>query len=488
MQNILKKFLEILLKLFILVFVWVVLNAILNYDSINYMYNPLLIIIYVCIYMYVIKFIYNKLLSKLEKIKFLPILLIIIFAIICFFTAYKLRLNPTWDMGHVFNMALNYIQTGDVGETYLYSCPNNTLLTCIYIILFKFASFIPNVDYIVCVTIFNSVVVISTVILIYLMSRKLFDNRKALLVLMISILTTPFYLHAAIYYSDAISALCACIIFYLYLIIQEKENLKKKIIYEVLLGIFLFIGVQIKIVASFIVIAIFCYNIFNLKIKELFKDFCIVIPVFIILTILFSIFTNKFILSNKDAVNRYKMPMEHYIMIGLKGKGGYNSEYRKYTMSFATYDEKRKANIDEIKRQLEEYNSNTFVKHLTLKLKYAWTDGTYFAPGKLSREPVDNDNFIYKIIYEKKKSDIYKYFPQTMHIAMLIFILINTYTILKNKNYKSKDVILIIAMFGLMLFLLLWENRSRYIFTLVPLMIVLQIGGIEEFSKKVKNK
>ena len=46
-----------------------------------------------------------------------------------------------------------------------------------------------------------------------------------------------------------------------------------------------------------------------------------------------------------------------------------------------------------------------------------------------------------------------------------------------------------IAIFGLAVFLLLWENRSRYLLTYVPIMIMLEVNGIEKLSKiKLKKR
>ena len=40
-------------------------------------------------------------------------------------------------MGTVFNIAKEYVTTGTTTDTYLYTFPNNIMLTAIYIIIFK---------------------------------------------------------------------------------------------------------------------------------------------------------------------------------------------------------------------------------------------------------------------------------------------------------------------------------------------------------------
>lgn len=486
MKKICDTFTKVILIVFIGIFVWTISNAILDYDIIVYEFNPIILSLIISIYIVSIVFFYKKILPKLENIKNLPIILICIFSLLCLFIAYDLRLNPAWDMGIVYNIADTYVRSGTFDNIYLYEYPHNILLTTIYIVLFKIFSFIPNVNNIILVTFFNSFVVISMVVFTYLVAKKMLGNKKALLFLIIAIFTSPLYLHAAIYYSDAISALFAIMTLYFYLKVQESETLKNKVIYEILLGIALFIGLKIKITASFVIIAVIVCNILNLKIKSLVKDLAITILVFLVLLVIFQVFVSTKVISNKDAIKEYKMPIEHWIMMGLKGNGCYDSEDYAYTKANETYNKRKEADRKEIKRRLDEYDASSFIKHLTEKLKFTWSDGTYFAPVKLSISAIDKGPS-YEFIAGRYQN-LYKYIPQTMHISMLIFIVINGIDILKNKKYSSKDMILLIAMFGITIFLLIWENRSRYILTLVPIMMILQINGIEVLADKIKKE
>lgn len=137
-----------------------------------------------------------------------------------------------------------------------------------------------------------------------------------------------------------------------------------------------------------------------------------------------------------------------------------------------------------IKKEISEYDSSTFVKHITNKLKYAWSDGTYFAPEKLRREPV-KENFMHELVLATGKyNKFYKYIPQIMHFSMLIYTLIYLIYIIKNNNFKTNDVILYILIFGFIVFFMIWENRSRYIITVVPMIMILKQKGIEILSRK----
>ena len=70
-------------------------------------------------------------------------------------------------MGTVFNIAKEYVTTGTTTDTYLYTFPNNIMLTAIYIIIFKVFNIIKINDFITIATVFNSLLVAGTGILLY---------------------------------------------------------------------------------------------------------------------------------------------------------------------------------------------------------------------------------------------------------------------------------------------------------------------------------
>lgn len=472
------------------IILWIVLQGILDFDTIIYNFNPIILTIGIVIYFFLIRLIYNKLLPKIENNKVLPFVLIGIFAIICIILAQVFKVNPSWDMGEVYKIAVNIVETENPDLFYLYKFPNNVGVTGVYTILFGISNAIGITNYVNVATIFNSIIVIACVILMYLIVRKLYGNKKALMILIISIFTTPLYLYAAIYYSDTLSILFMLLTAYIFIKIKEINQNKKllKIFGYIFLTLVIFVGMQIKITTFFIVIAYILYKILNGKIKELGRPLLVFVPTFIIIYIIYSLILNNIILPRKDLSNQAKLPTEQWIVMGLQGVGGYNQAEFDYMNQIPTYEEKQNAAREQIKQILSEYDVNSFIKHLTEKLKYAWTDGTYFAPEKLRREPVNNTILHEFVLANGKYSSYYKYLPQVMHLSMLIFILIGACKTIKEKEYEDTNVIFYILMIGFIAFFLIWENRSRYILTCVPFLMIAQLKGIEIFTKYKSRK
>lgn len=484
-----------IIVLFVIFFSIVILDALFFYTPIIYTFNPIILAIGIIVYFSITYLLYKKVIPKVENNKFLPYILIAIFYLICITVSYLTRLYPKWDMGQIYSFAVNSVQNGiALGKnSYLYSYPHNLMITLIWTGIIKIASYMQLSEYVTVLTIFNSMIATLMVTMMYKITKKLYDNRKAILLLIILIFTSPIYLHASIYYTDLISAFLAVLVFYIYIMVDNEKNYKLAVIKQILLGIVLFIGVKIKMTVLIVYITILIIQLLKGRYKKILKNFSIPIIICIIFSSFFTGIIEPKILYIQNAMQYKKIPIEHWIMMGLKGNGTYSEEDLQYTNSFSTYNEKKIANRKEIVKRMEQYNIGTFLVHLNEKIKYAWTDGTYFSIAKI-RNGVLQENVFYRFIIDDSNS--YKYLPQIMHISMLSFILIYAYYTLKIREMPNEyDMVMILSIIGIFTFLLIWENRSRYIFTMVPFLLILQLRGfyivqssIEKLYHHILNK
>lgn len=468
--------------------IWIVENAILNYDQIIYKFNPIFVILGIGIYLFIIKIINEKLIKKISKIRYIHIIFFIVFFVLSLIIGCLLKLNPSWDMGEVFNIAKSYALNNNMnGSAYLVSYPNNIMITIIYTVVFKINYFLGIKDFITVATIFNACCITATVILTYYIAKIMYNKEKATLALIILLFTTPLYLHVAIYYTDSLSMFFSTLILFMYCLIKKEKNKNKSLFLQIGLGIILIIAWKVKITSVFVAIAIgICLLFNNFKIKKIKNLIVVVITMIVLLVGYNSIIENR--INHRLDKQYYQMPIEHWILLGLTENGGFNQSIYEYTNSFSTYNEKKEADILKIKETIKNYSCNDFIKHLTVKLKYAWTDGTYFAPEKLRRQPVKKTSIHEFVLADGKYNKYYKYFPQSMHIGLLVLMIISCIKNIKEKDYASDKMILVISIFGLMVFLLIWENRSRYILTMLPLYILLGIDGVEYLTKLFYRK
>lgn len=467
----------------IIILCLIIVDSLFLYKPIAYTFHPAILMIAIILYIFLLRYIYRHIIPKIVNSWYIPYILIAIFGILCLTISYLTRLEPKWDMGDVYRFALNHVTNGiALGKNlYLYQYPHNLMITLIYTSIIELTTLFSCQDYISILTVFNSIIAILMAAVMYKIVQELYGKEKAIMLLVLLIFTSPIYLHASLYYTDLISAFFAVCIFYLYIKTDKERISRNSFFYLILLGITLFIGIKIKMTVMIVFIAILIEQFILRNNKKTSLLYSIPTIICIICVLLFSYLIEPQILYIKEG-NTPKIPIEHWIMMGLQGKGGYNEEDLQYTLSFPTYDEKKKADQEKIRQRLKQYDFVTFLLHLNEKIKYTWTDGTYFSINKIRNGVIQENGFNQTII---KDENFYKYFPQTTHIATMILILIYACSIIKTGKFANdKDKTMTLSIIGIFFFLLIWETRSRYIVTMLPFLLILQLNGIDIISNK----
>lgn len=485
MKNIVKNIFNLI---FIICFGYILYNAIFHNGLNLFTWNKTIVIIGVIINIAILLFIY-KIISKKEKINIkiiIPISLVLIFAFQCY-VGYLFRVQPNWDMKELFNGATNYINGGQEYINYLYRYPNNIAIQIIYITLFKVADFIKIVSHYDIAMLFNIIMMDIALLFTFLVSKKMFDDKRALIIFMMVAFMTPTYLFSTIIYTDTISMMFPLLILYLYLLAKETKEIKRKCVLYTAMGITICIGISIKATIIIVPIAILIYEIIKMDKKELFTMISVV-TISIIICFLFEMLFVRIVFSNWDneEYNRERFPLTHWIMMGLGDAGKYNGEDVELTSSFSNINEKREENIKIIKERLDDIINNKKMNHLRRKLMYTWGDGTYYAVNTLDYDAL-NEGLHQELVFKRGKyHEFYQYYTQIQHITMITLMVILSFVSIKKE--LSKEILLRLIVFGLFLFLFIWETRSRYLVNYLPIMQIISFMAIEEIYQLINNK
>lgn len=473
---------EIFKVIFLITVLYLVINAVLNPSQMFYEMKTIKVMMWTSICMLFIYIVYKMSFRiKDKKKKYIIVGLFMTLVVIQIFFAYYLRVGFTWDFGVTMNTSIEFANGNrELPFYYWAKYPNNIgivfLLSSIFrVILFFYSSFS---NYYLCGILINLLVINGAVIIgLYIIYKK-YSLNEMILFMMISLFITPLYSYVTIVYTDTI-AMIFPILALLFLIISEE---KKSGIYIIISGIFLIIGSFIKTNVIIFFIALIIYIIYKYKIKSSLKYITILITLFMGINALYSINIQRYI---PISIEKSGFPATHWIMMGLIGNGGYCGEDDQF--STKTYEEfgkegTKKANIKVIKERIKKYGFKGYIKFLKKKMDITWNDGTYFAPDKLVRQPHNAEAILFKKVVSGD-NEKFVYLSQAGHLVLLIGIFLGSIKSLK----KQCDYItfLQIAMFGNMLFLLIWETRSRYLVYCIPIMIFLAIDG---YIKIIKMK
>ena len=184
----------------------------------------------------------------------------------------------------------------------------------------------------------------------------------------------------------------------------------------------------------------------------------------------------------------------HFIMMGLNPgtNGGFLEDDVTYTYSQPT-DERTQADIEMIRKRLEDYGPAGLLEHLEKKLWSTEGDGTWAwgAEGYFYTEILENKNqgmspFLKSIYYYD--GDRYTYFCS---YSQMVWILLLSGCFLaflfRKEDQGRKGFIIMLSLVGLTLFELIFEARARYLYCYVPLYLLLGSWGLEQCYQSMRR-
>ncbi len=509
-----KKINDVILNIFNIIFgiVFAFVSFYAIYKHINITTIPtflvFIITLIVCLLIFCLfKFINKRTFKRIKLIKGIIFSFIIIIQLIF---GFKCRIISSWDSGKVMDVSTriaNGVYDGDSTEyfsMYRNNIPFVTLLTNIFKFIHLF--FGENSKYMGVAIVINIILIDIGIYLVQKLVQKVYGENKSLFSLIFMAFLTPLYCYTPIIYTDTFTLLFPVLILYVHVLsLEENISLKRKILYSVLIGIITFFGMRLKLTVLFMLIAILIVDLFRMKfekkeLKEKLIKYGVIFSTFIILFAIKCFYYSKFIDYKLD--DSKKFPYTHWVMMGLSGKyGAYLEDDVNYTRSFDSEELKKEANINIIKERLNEKIENDNLDFFIKKINFVWGDGTYYSSHKLVKG-VYEKNIFHEFVTEKGKYySYYLIFVQTIHFSMLLFITLSAFITV----FKKDDINLMcrVAMFGLLLFFIIWEARSRYILNYIGIFVIAMIGTLnsleiwldeeknmlkkKEYSEKIKK-
>lgn len=469
---------KILLIFTIICFCIAVVGATLFYinRSGNYL-NPIVLIIGTIIYLLLLLRLYNFIISINEKKKkIICIVLLILQFILLLLSSMLISSIPKVDLLHILAGINSLNHTGNIiNNEYFSIYPNNKFLL---IVLYNIQKINPCSGHILfCIT--SSFCITIMTLFTYKTVKRISDINRAILSLFICVFSPIFYLYVSYYYTDILMLPIASILIYLIVKIKDEENINKNIIYGMLIGVTSIIGYKIRAVSIFLLIAYFIYLLISEKLTNILKKSIPIILTCIITIICINNIENNFF-TNNDFNKEF--PMTHWVMMGLNKnhRGYYNQDDYNLSISAKNVDDRIDLNINEIKNRVLKLGPSGIFKLSISKLVSVWSKGDYSYQKYL--DLVKDYNTSYQYLLEDKNIVI-NYILQISKISILVLSIISLYKIFKS-NKKS---ILTIAIFGAILFYLIWEVCPRYGLSFLPWLIILGSCSYNTLDLKFKN-
>ena len=415
--------------------------------------------------------------------------LIIIFALITLIQIISIKqlgIYPHSDFNIIFDNALNYVKNGTregaVYYEYFQLFPHNIMMFKLFCFAISVGGIFNISPQLSCI-ILNIIFIDAAIFLLYVTIKRLYTKEIGFFALILVFFFLPIFIYTTTFYSDTLSLVIPIAFVYVFSFIEDNKINKKNTILFIVVGLMLFWGTEIKITSIFILIALTINYCLKNKIKYIFCNYTILFVTFVFLLFIF----NKTVVENKKysfKVNDYgSIPYTHFIMMGVEdvdrdnsgrnSYGGYNNDDLLTTKSYENGKIASKKDLEEAIKRVKKFGIIGYSDFLIKKSVNIWTDGLYFSDVCISITPIDTNTYLRKTIFNNiENRKLLANFCQGVQYAFIISLMLGSIKSLLKKKYENIDY-LALTILGTFVFLLLWEGRSRYIFNLIPIFVLL---------------
>lgn len=398
---------------------------------------------------------------------------------------YWLDVKIGWDWGQLLTTAYNYNITGTIDKPeYFMRYPNNQFWLVCLIGLFKVVkAFTMSEDFRIykAVSIVVSAFVVQAAIyFIYRTAKLMWDEKRAFLVGIISLIYVPFYLYALFLYNDTTGAFFAILLMYFNIKLHKEKNEMKRYCIIVSIGILGAMVLHIKLLVFIVFLAIIIEILLLNRLKVLLVTMGIIFLSFSSTHMILEVMVQTVLEFDDEEASKWEFPPTHWIMMALNSYGGYSEEDYVFTRDFDTYEEKKEQNIIKIKERVYNRGFIKLIKHiLYTKQLRTWTNSCLAGDDYISRNPLHENSLCQKVFsYNGEWHWVCLIYTWIYHITIMLGILLSAIMSIKMKISEQKLLSGKIAIFGLFLFLSIWECNSRYVFSMAPVMILIAADGI----------
>ena len=400
-----------------------------------------------------------------------------------------------WDVGIVYDTACAIAEgdTAALSHYYMSVNPNNIFISYIFSVLIKAARVFGITDYHLVLVVAQCFVFALGGFLLWETGNCLYGGRAA---------TWSWLLYAGLVglspwvvvpYTDSMGLIFPIGQMYLWTKIWNRNAGRNFRVF--LLGLLTYVGMQVKMqsaivgIAACMVLALqYMKGKERKKIREYFGPVLSFVGGFAVAAGVVALCIHSTGLQIDKGLS--KTPT-HYLMMGLNEdtNGVFSEEDCAFSLSYRDKTERTIAELKVIKRRVTDMGVSGLVNLWTKKVLTNYNDGSFawWVEGSFYTDPgtaADNGlaDFLQNFYYKDGK--YHDYFINGAHVLWMGVLALNLLAVFE----KRKDAviyILFLSLFGIALFELLFEARARYVFTYVPIYILMACGSADQVWKRI---
>ena len=417
-----------------------------------------------------------------------------------FLSTVLFSIEPSWDYGVVLRSSLELARDGSLTDTAYFSRYPFQVYPLLYMTFFmklihaRTMAAACGVSYVL-----NIIHILVALYGAFFVGKLLHGKRFGLKILLFCMCSAPLFLYASICYTDTLALPFPVWTLALWLYARKmpaltKQQKWKKTALYVGSGMMAGFGLRIKSIAAIGLIALMIFLLFDRteQISERKEGkntpafwqrpaaqkcmtFLLLLLGFLMIVVGSSLIARAAGYGDMHD-DRYTYPMTHWFMMGANREttGGYYAEDDLFTRSLPSYEERQKQTAARFVERIRMDGVSGYLSFLMDKLEAMLCTGNYQVGGKLAQHPLISHPML-----EAPNSllvRLYMDYQQAFQAVVLLSLLMGMIFLARRRDGWAFRLT-VMMLIGVVLFLLLWEGKARYLLFLVPVINIAAVLG-----------
>lgn len=404
---------------------------------------------------------------------------------------------PIMDMATILQSLPDFLDDGtpQVWGAYYIICNNNLGLALVLAAWYRLAGIFgitPDSEIgIYAGILLNVLVILFSVFLVCLLARRILGRNSAVaLAFLLCAGFLPFVLWSPCFYSDTLCLPFALLVLLGWTYYRAESRPPRRMLWLAAMAATAFVGYAVKGSVIVVLVAVIIQLFLEKTVRQALAAAAILLVVFGLLLGGYRAWQRTFLdFSVEDAVG---LPIELWFAYGSTGDGNYNDDVCQAAKSLTTMEQRRQM----LRRHIvAQYSARTPVGQadfMTRKAAITWGNGLYDAQEFLAT-PL-KVNWTHRFILEGQPGYMpMVYYCQAYLYFVMILVLLGTLGAIR-RAAPGPLTLTRVSVFGLMLFLSVWETKARYAFQFTPLLLLLaaaalwQLAGLGKRQPQVEKE
>ena len=380
------------------------------------------------------------------------------------------------DYVQIWNGASELVEGRELTSVFYFQTYANNIKPMLFLsVLFRMADFLHCQDPFYFVLLWSIGQVLAAVWSVCFLAGNSKEERERyrIPILLLFVCTLPIWANVQAFYTDSMSFMMGIVTLALLKAGLETPRKGHAVLMSALAGVSVGMGLSVKVTVLIPLIAgliVFCFCRIPIQKWRY-------LGIFILFSIgswgLTDLWAGSFDIWNaaKETCN----PTINWIALGLKGNGSWNDnwDYVTYTISLPSKAEKTEYALQYIRQNYREFWN---ISHLVQKLRFNFASGN-FGAANYTYYAINEHNLLYESFspwgkYYWRVSQLCFCYIFSIYTVYLLGAVAPLRLLLQKREVPAAKVVADLSLFGIALFLMVWEANNRQLYNQIPVIIL----------------